>query len=62
LATLPFELEVVNEGDVGDISLLDDEELLITQEFNNMVNEIIKKPQNDISPVNHDHKRVLQAG
>jgi len=27
LATLPLELEVVKEGDAGDISLLDNEEL-----------------------------------
>ena len=62
LATLPFELEVVKEGDVGDISFLDNEELLITQEFNNMVNEITKITQKDTSPVGQDHKRVLQAG
>jgi ATP-binding protein involved in chromosome partitioning len=42
LATLPLELEVVKEGDAGDISLLDNEELLITQEFNKMVDEILK--------------------
>jgi Mrp family chromosome partitioning ATPase len=41
LATLPLELEVVKEGDVGDISLLDKKELLITQEFNKMVDEIV---------------------
>jgi len=42
LATLPLELEVVKEGDAGDISLFDNEELLITQEFNKMVDEIVK--------------------
>ena len=42
LATLPLELEVVKEGDAGDISLLDNEDLLITQEFNKMVDEIVK--------------------
>ena len=41
LATLPLELEVVREGDVGDISLLDKEEFLITREFNRMVDEIV---------------------
>ena len=40
LATLPFEPEVVNEGDAGDISLLDNDSLSITQEFNKMVDEI----------------------
>ncbi len=42
LATLPLELEVVKEGDAGDISLLDNEGLLIVQEFNKMVDEIVK--------------------
>jgi hypothetical protein len=42
LATLPFEPEVVKEGDAGDISILDNDTLLITQEFNKMVDEIEK--------------------
>jgi Mrp family chromosome partitioning ATPase len=42
LATLPLELEVVKEGDAGDISFLDNKALLITQEFNKMVDEIVK--------------------
>ena len=42
LATLPLELEVVKEGDTGDIRLLDNEELLITREFSKMVDEIVK--------------------
>jgi hypothetical protein len=41
LATLPLELEVVREGDVGDISLLDKEEFPITREFNRMVAVIV---------------------
>ena len=49
LATLPFEPELVKEGDVGDISLLDNDELLITREFNKMVDEIVK-----ISDADHD--------
>ena len=39
---LPLELEVVKEGDAGDISLLDNEELLITKELNKIVGEIVK--------------------
>jgi Mrp family chromosome partitioning ATPase len=42
LATLPLELEVVKNGDAGDVSLLDNEGLLIVQEFNRMVDEIVK--------------------
>jgi Mrp family chromosome partitioning ATPase len=41
LATLPLDLEVVKDGDAGDISLLDDKGLLITQEFNKMVDGIV---------------------
>jgi Mrp family chromosome partitioning ATPase len=42
LATLPLELEVVKKGDAGDISFLDNKTLLITREFNKMVDEIMK--------------------
>jgi ATP-binding protein involved in chromosome partitioning len=42
LAKLPLELEVVKVGDAGDISFLDNNALLITQEFNKMVDEIVK--------------------
>jgi len=42
LATLPFEPEVVQEGDTGDISLLDNDELPITKKFSRMVDEIIE--------------------
>jgi Mrp family chromosome partitioning ATPase len=41
LATLPFEPEVVREGDIGAVCLLDNKELSITQEFNKMVDKII---------------------
>jgi Mrp family chromosome partitioning ATPase len=54
LATLPFEPEVVNEGDAGDISLLDNDSLSITQEFNKMVDEIERltggKPSSQVTP------------
>ncbi len=42
LATLPFEPEVVSNGDTGDMSILDNNKFLITQEFNKMVDEIVK--------------------
>jgi predicted Fe-Mo cluster-binding NifX family protein len=42
LGTLPFEPEVVSMGDMGNVGLLDDDTLLITQEFNKIVDEIIK--------------------
>jgi Mrp family chromosome partitioning ATPase len=54
LATLPLELEVVKEGDVGDISLLDMKELLITQEFNKMVDGIVNLTKiSSASPANN---------
>jgi len=49
LATLPFEPELVKEGDAGDISFLDNDELLITREFNKMVDEIVKINEKKIS-------------
>lgn len=49
LATLPFEPELVKEGDAGDISFLDNVELLITREFNKMVDEIVKINEKKIS-------------
>ena len=42
LATLPIEPEVVKEGDAGDISILDNDDLLFTQKLNQMVDEIVK--------------------
>ena len=42
LGTLPLEPEVVSNGDIGSMSLLDDDKLLITQEFNKIVDAIIK--------------------
>ena len=42
LGTLPMEPEVVKRGDEGDLSLLDNPDLLITQEFNKIVDEIVK--------------------
>ena len=33
---------MVKEGDLGDVSLLSDNELPITREFNKLVNEVVK--------------------
>ena len=56
LATLPLELEVVKRGDAGDVSLLDNEELLITQEFNKMVTEIVRLTDTGTSSSGHNDK------
>ncbi|MBW2620358.1 MAG: P-loop NTPase [Deltaproteobacteria bacterium] len=42
LGTLPMEPEIVKRGDAGDLSLLDNQELLITREFNKIVDEIVR--------------------
>jgi ATP-binding protein involved in chromosome partitioning len=42
LGTLPMEPEIVQRGDAGDMSLLDNPELPITREFNKIVDEIVK--------------------
>ena len=42
LGTLPMEPEIVKRGDAGDLGLLDNQELLITREFNKIVDEIVK--------------------
>jgi Mrp family chromosome partitioning ATPase/predicted Fe-Mo cluster-binding NifX family protein len=49
LGTLPLEPEVVKEGDAGDMSLLDNDELPITREFNKMVDEIVKASEADMA-------------
>jgi Mrp family chromosome partitioning ATPase len=60
LATLPFELEVVKKGDAGNISLLMNNELAITLEFNKMVDEIVSlTTMFSTSPTN---KKSILAG
>jgi Mrp family chromosome partitioning ATPase/predicted Fe-Mo cluster-binding NifX family protein len=59
LGSLPFEPDVVSNGDMGNMSLLDDNKVLITQEFNKIVDKIVKltetrsepapEPKNEIS-------------
>ena len=46
LGSLPFEPEVVSKGDTGNMSLLDDNKLLITQEFNKIVDKIVELTMN----------------
>ncbi len=61
LATLPLELEVVKEGDSGDIGILDDDGLLITREFNKMVDKIIELTRGELRPQGSCNKRCMQA-
>ena len=61
LATLPLELEVVKEGDAGDIRFLDNDSLMITRELNKMANKVIElaRPGN-YHPDSYD-KKFMQA-
>ena len=62
LATLPLEVEVVKEGDSGDISLLDNKALLITREFDKMVDEIVKLTGPKSSASSQNDKGYLKTG
>ena len=42
LGSLPFEPEVVSNGDIGSMQLLDNPEFLITREFNAIVDKVIQ--------------------
>ena len=61
LGSLPFEPEVVSKGDTGNMSLLDDNEVLITQEFNKIVDKIVKltetRSEPALEPKNESLKR-----
>jgi len=43
------------EGDAGDISLLDNEELLITKEFNKIVDEVVRLTETETLPLNQSN-------
>jgi Mrp family chromosome partitioning ATPase/predicted Fe-Mo cluster-binding NifX family protein len=60
LGSLPFEPEVVSKGDTGDMSLLDDNELLITQEFNKIVDKIVKLTETRSEPVPDSKNEFLE--
>ena len=61
LATLPLELEVVKEGDAGDIGLLDNDALLLTREFNKMVDKIMELTRGEFRPPGSYNKKSIQA-
>ena len=62
LATLPLEVEVVNQGDSGDISLLDNQALSITREFSKMVDEIVKLTDSKTTDSIHSDESCLKTG
>jgi Mrp family chromosome partitioning ATPase len=62
LATLPLDIEVVKEGDRGDISLLGNKSYLITREFNKMVDKVVNLTcPVPSSPIQND-KGFVRAG
>ncbi|CAB1058264.1 Cytosolic Fe-S cluster assembling factor NBP35 [Olavius sp. associated proteobacterium Delta 1] len=62
LATLPLEVEVVMGGDSGDTTFLDNKALVITREFNKMVDEIVKLTDPQTSSSSQNDKGYLRAG
>jgi predicted Fe-Mo cluster-binding NifX family protein len=44
LGSLPFEPKVVQNGDIGNMDLLDNDQLLISQEFSKIVDAIVESP------------------
>lgn len=58
LGSLPFEPEVVSMGDMGDMGLLDNSKILITQEFNKIVDEIIKFTQIETKTIPESKKKI----
>jgi ATP-binding protein involved in chromosome partitioning len=61
LGSLPFEPEVVSNGDAGRMSLLENDQLLITREFNKIVDEIVKltETQEDVVSKSQEDKEEL---
>jgi ATP-binding protein involved in chromosome partitioning len=43
LGSLPIEPEVVHQGDIGSISMLDNDQIAFTREFNRLVEGIIAR-------------------
>jgi len=58
LGSLPFEPEVVSNGDIGSMNLLDNHQVLITQEFNKIVDEVVKLTETGAKPVPESKKEV----
>jgi len=56
LGSLPFEPEVVSSGDTGSMSLLDNHNVLLTQEFNKIVDQIVKLTEIGTEPVSEPKK------
>ena len=51
LGTLPLEPEVVSNGDIGSMRVLENDDFLITREFNKIVDEIVKLSRTETAHV-----------
>ncbi len=58
LGTLPLEPEMVSNGDSGNMGLLDNLDLPITQEFNKIVDEVVKLTETKTGSVSEPKKEV----
>ena len=58
LGTLPLEPEVVSNGDTGSMAILENNDLLITREFDKIVDEIVKLTKTRTEPVPEPKKEI----
>jgi len=58
LGTLPLEPEVVSNGDIGSMAVLENNDFLITREFNKIVDEIVNLTKTRTEPVPEPKKEV----
>lgn len=58
LGTLPLEPEVVSNGDTGSMAVLENNDFLITREFNKIVDEVVKLTKTRTAPVPEPKKEV----
>ena len=58
LGTLPLEPEVVSNGDTGSMAVLENNDFLITREFNKIVDEIVNLTKTRTEPIHEPKKEV----
>jgi ATP-binding protein involved in chromosome partitioning len=58
LGSLPFEPEVVSNGDTGNMGLLDDDKFMITKEFNKIVDKILTLTETGAKAARETKKEV----
>jgi len=58
LGTLPLEPEVVSNGDIGSMAVLENNDFLITREFNKIVDQVVQLTKTRIEPVSEPKKEI----